>query len=171
MTFYINSCRVYISFTFLLVTAFSALSGFDSVLKLLMFSILHETGHLAVLLILSGRLRELSFSYYGFAIKYDNTLTPLKESAVLISGPAVNLICYIIFRDEINLVLLLLNLMPVYPLDGGRIIRLISIKLSKVLSVVFIILITLAALYLLIIYHSYSLLLISVYLFIYQLSI
>jgi stage IV sporulation protein FB len=151
--------------------AFSALSGFDGVLKLLVFSVLHETGHLTALLLLSGTPKELTFSYYGFALKYEDTLTPIKESIVLLSGPAVNLMLFIILKDGINPVLMLLNLLPVYPLDGGRVIRLISLKLSKVLSAVFIVIISLIALYSLFSYNSYSLLLISVYLLIYQLSI
>ncbi len=69
-----------------------------------------------------------------------------KETAVAFAGPAVNLLCFFLlpsagFWQSAQILLALANLLPVLPLDGGRMIRgfltgLVNWRfLSKVLSV------------------------------------
>lgn len=150
----------------------SAAALFDAkqLVLVLLFSAVHEIGHLIALLFLKGEPDGLKFSFYGFALKYSCCLSRAKESIILLSGPAANLILYLILKDDYNFILFILNILPIYPLDGGRVINLFSPKASKVLSVAFFILIFIVSVYLVICYHTFSLFLVCIYLFVFYLN-
>lgn len=131
---------------------------------MLFFSGVHELAHLTLLILFGGRPDSLTFSFYGLALRYSSALSGLKEFFVILAGPAVNLILYLILGDDINLILFALNILPVYPLDGGRILSLFSCRLSNTVSRIFLILILILSVYLIVEYKSFSLLLIAVYL-------
>lgn len=170
MRFKIKKCDVCIDYIFIFVLSISAIFNSKQMLLLLLFSALHEIGHLVALLFCKSFPNEIKFSYYGLAVKYDDDLPILKECIVLISGPAVNLILYLLFKDEINLILFLLNMLPVYPLDLGRVVRLFSLKASKILSIITLIFICILCLYMIIYKKVYSLLFVTVYLVIYSIN-
>lgn len=142
--------------------------GANELLYLLLFSALHELGHLIVLAICGGKADSLTFSFYGLALKYSSRLSRLKEFFVLLAGPLVNLILYFIIRDDINLILFAINILPVYPLDGGRILRLFSYRVSVIVSKIFLILIVILSVWLIVEFKSFSMLLIAVYLAVYS---
>lgn len=167
VSFYIGKCNVVIGYSFVLMLSIAALFDASQLIFVLLFSVLHEFGHLIALLLLKGYPDVLRFSFYGFALKYSCCLSRAKESIVLLSGPAMNLVLYLILKDDYNLILFILNMLPVYPLDGGRVIYLFSKKLSKVLSMIFFILIFIVSIYLIIFYDSFSLFLICIYLFVF----
>lgn len=170
LSFTVFGCKITIDFLFILLLSLSALFSAYDMLYLLMFSFLHEMGHLLALYIFGGKADSLIFSYYGFALKYQSRLSRTKEFIVLLCGPLVNLILYLFLKDDINLILFVLNILPIYPLDAGRIIHLYSINLSKKLGFVFLLIISVFAVYLLIVHKSFSLLLIVVYLIIYSIN-
>lgn len=142
--------------------------GANELLYLLLFSGLHELGHLIVLAVCGGRADTLTFSFYGLALKYSSQLSRLKEFFVLLAGPLVNLVLYIIIKDDINLILFAINILPIYPLDGGRMLRLFSYRISAIVSKVFLILIVILSIWLIIEFKSFSMLLIAVYLAVYS---
>lgn len=164
MEFYIKKCKIKIEFSFILVLSFATLLDVDSLVKLLFFSGVHELAHLLTLILFGGSADSLTFSFYGLALKYSSPLSRIKEFFVILSGPAVNLILYLILKDDINLILFCLNVLPVYPLDGGRILNLYSYRISNAVSKVFLILIIILSFYMIIAYKSFSMLLIAVYL-------
>ncbi len=170
MHFKIKRCDIYIEYAFVFVLSLAAVFSSKQLLFLLLFSFLHEAGHLTVLLLCKSYPYKIVLSYYGFAIRYDDNLPVLKECAVLLSGPLVNLILYLLFKDDINLILFLLNCLPVYPLDVGRIVRLFSSKASRIFSVITIILICILCVYMLIYNKSYSLIFVTIYLIIYSVN-
>ena len=86
------------------------------------------------------------------------------------SGPTVNLILYLVFKNEINLILFSLNMLPVYPLDFGRVVRLFSLKASKILSIITLVFICILCSYLIFYKKVYSLLFVTVYLVIYSIN-
>lgn len=88
--------------------------------QVLLFSVLHECGHLTALCALGLRPKQLRLSFYGMALRYDRVPDRRRETAVLIGGPAVNLILWVLLRDPANGALFLLNMLPIFPLDGGR---------------------------------------------------
>ncbi|MBR2786684.1 MAG: site-2 protease family protein [Clostridia bacterium] len=113
------------------------------------FALLHELGHLFVGLFLGFTLESLSINPLGlsinFSVKLDDynkrvkngNVLALKRLVIASSGPAVNFILAILFllfdvelldiKKEFliysNLLIGLFNLIPIYPLDGGRIIK------------------------------------------------
>ena len=111
------------------------------------FSFLHELGHIIAGIMLKMKLEKIEILPCGFSssfkanlvdykhkIKNANLLT-LKNLIIALAGPIVSIIMVIIFtyidipyvtnQETIysNLLIAIFNLMPLYPLDGGRIIK------------------------------------------------
>lgn len=88
----------------------------------------HEAGHLIALFAMRLPVYRLSFSVAG-AVMATRTLSYRQELIAAAAGPAVNLTLFVVLMRKIpifsliNFCLLLYNLLPFYPLDGGRIIR------------------------------------------------
>lgn len=154
-----------LDFTFLILLSFAVLYGYESAVQLILFSVLHELGHIIMLLIFGARPTLIKLSFYGMGMKYEKHLSKTKELFVLLCGPAVNLALFAFFGNEINLMLFLLNMFPVIPLDGGRILRLFFPKFSVVLTLVLLIIALFVSGYLLFEYKIFSLILITAYLF------
>lgn len=101
---------------------------YGSFLPFILCICLHELGHILSLLCLQEKIRAIQLGFGGVTI-YTAPLPYLKEIIIAAAGPLVTLgllltvgsrnrICLII-----NLCLLLYNMLPFYPLDGGRICR------------------------------------------------
>lgn len=74
-------------------------------------------------------------SFYGMALRYDRVPDRRRETAVLFGGPVVNLILWVLLRNPANGALFLLNMLPIFPLDGGRLAALwLPQRLAAVLS-------------------------------------
>jgi stage IV sporulation protein FB len=129
MAFYINRVRIEIEYSFLLIIAFSLMVKNESILFVILFSSLHELGHLTALLFFKVKPERLIVSFYGIGLKYKYNLSFYQDLVFLLSGALVNLILYLLgFKKEINLALAAINLLPLYPLDGGRALKLILNK-------------------------------------------
>lgn len=126
MLFYFNGVRLKIEFGIVLVIALSMLFNSDSLSYTLLFASLHEIGHLICLYLFGGRAEQITFSYYGIGLKYNHHFSVVKELIFLLSGVIVNLIFAMLnVQRDINIILLLINIMPIYPLDGGRALKLV----------------------------------------------
>ncbi len=158
---------IIIDFSFVLIISLALLFGAGGLLRLLLFSGLHELGHLAALAICKKRTDSLRLSFYGAALKYSASLSKGRECFVLLCGPLVNLLLFLFLKDEINISLFILNLLPIYPLDGGRALRLFLPRVSDYVSYVFLAVFIAFSLYLIACHKVYSMLLISVYLLVY----
>ena len=88
----------------------------------------HEAGHLLALSLLRVRVHKLRLTCSG-AILVTEPLRYTQEMIAAAAGPAVNALLLALFAKAepqiafVNLLLLLYNLLPFYPLDGGRILR------------------------------------------------
>ena len=90
---------------------------------------LHELGHLTVLWLYDLYPAHFYIGLLGAVISV-NFPNYLAELLTALAGPMVNLLLFCVcFRllplfSYFNLYLLLYNLIPIYPLDGGRLLRL-----------------------------------------------
>ena len=100
MHFRIKKCDIFIDYAFILVLSLAAVFNSKQVIYLLLFSALHEIGHLTALLICKEKPYKIHLSYYGFAIRYTDDLPRFKECIVLLCGPLVNLVLYLFFKDK-----------------------------------------------------------------------
>lgn len=118
-------------------------------LFLYLFLILHELGHLYFLKKFKFQVESITLYPFGGFILYDNLKNTCLKEELLInsSGIIINIIIYIIFKkltiDSYLLyfckIMILFNLLPIYPLDGFRIYQNI---LSYVFSYKFVLKIT-----------------------------
>ncbi|MCR5208333.1 MAG: M50 family metallopeptidase [Eubacterium sp.] len=133
---------------------------------ILLFSVLHESGHIFSLLLFKERPDEIRLSFYGASLKYGGVLSPVKEAMFLLSGIAINLIFALAdIKRCINLSLLFVNALPIIPLDGGRALSLIlKYKTMRIISALTLCILFVTALAL----KNLSLVLISVYVAVYS---
>ena len=91
----------------------------------------HELGHIAAVKILGGSLCRLSIRYEGASINAQLD-SRWKEAVAILAGPCAGA-CFILFSRWLPRVAILaaaqtlFNLLPVYPLDGGRLIRCLGV--------------------------------------------
>lgn len=91
---------------------------------------LHELGHLGALWLVGGRVRGLRLSALGAELLLDGPLSYRQELPVALAGPMVSVAAALLAAGShrylfagLSLALGLFNLLPVYPLDGGRATR------------------------------------------------
>ena len=90
--------------------------------------LLHELGHLAALAACGVRVERLRLRTLGAVIETEGC-SSRAEALCALAGPAVNLFAFWALRRVepgaalLSLALALSNLLPVYPLDGGRALR------------------------------------------------
>lgn len=132
-------------FVFLILFYFT--KQIETYAMIMFFAIIHEFGHLLAGLILGMKPEKMDIMPYGISISFklmpkdynnkilNGNLLEIKKIFVAIAGPLTNLfimvICYNLNIDLFtkaiiiyaNLLLILFNLLPLYPLDGGRILK------------------------------------------------
>ncbi|MEG0779449.1 MAG: site-2 protease family protein [Oscillospiraceae bacterium] len=134
------SSRVVLSPGFvLLCTAFLLLEDVRLLLLVLSAAALHELGHFAALTLCGGTLSRLTLTAFGAKMTTDAArLSYGREFFVLLAGPLTNLLwaaglalaarqlhcVWCQTAAGLHLVLGLFNLLPIPPLDGGRMLRL-----------------------------------------------
>ncbi|HEY3935730.1 MAG TPA: site-2 protease family protein [Gemmatimonadales bacterium] len=159
--FQVGETRVLIHFTFVLLVAWYAWSGWKSagpsgaaeqtafILLLFLSVLLHEFGHILAARRYGIHTPEILLSPIGGIARLASLPTkPMQELAVALAGPAVTLAIVIVgllafwasgdgglfFLDlshgalwptviATNAALLIFNLLPAFPMDGGRVLR------------------------------------------------
>lgn len=107
---------------------------------LLFFILIHELIHLISGVILGLKPKKITFTIAGFSIEFEErnvknylikSKRRLKNKIIIdMSAPIVNLFLGIIFAfvkipdfTYANLIIFLINILPILPLDGGRILK------------------------------------------------
>lgn len=113
-----------------------------------LFIIFHELSHMLVASIFGKSIEKFKFSLsgvniliqlprYDIGLKYKNKKENIKNIMIYFAGPISNFVLAYLFRNvrfilEINICLGILNLFPVYPLDGYQILKnILEIRLEK----------------------------------------
>lgn len=101
------------------------------------FCILHEIGHIIIGLSLKMKPEKIEIMPLGLAVSFYRKLkiNNLNEICIALAGPIMSL-ALVILSSKIdficisqqeavysNILILIFNLLPIYPLDGGRIIK------------------------------------------------
>lgn len=91
------------------------------------FSLLHELGHTVVIRLLGGQIHGFAGGGQGFSLAV-NGLSYKGELLVALAGPLTSLLLAGLFWRQpffcfANAALAALNLLPILPLDGGRVLR------------------------------------------------
>lgn len=116
---------------------------------IMILCIIHELGHVLMGLILGLKIEKIEIMPMGLSVSFKlkiedfnkkiqkGSVLQLKKIAIAIAGPLTNLIMLLIVlntninfkivSNEIlayaNILIMLFNLLPIYPLDGGRIFK------------------------------------------------
>ncbi|MBT9154034.1 MAG: Stage IV sporulation protein FB [Firmicutes bacterium] len=126
-----------VHYLFLLWLFVSATLGDWVYTAILVFSVcFHELGHILAALNCRVGVEEVVLMPFGSVAKLGRWLgvEPKTEAAIALAGPANSLVLCVVgllwqsaaWGDallEVNLLLLTVNLLPILPLDGGRIVR------------------------------------------------
>jgi stage IV sporulation protein FB len=150
----------------------------------LSFIILHEISHAIIAKFFGVQIKEITFSCVGLELSVERfyKLNYIKKIIILLAGPFINFIFYLIFRFYIknnliaciNILLSLFNLLPIYPLDGGKLFIIALQNKFKLRANNFIIIFNCASIIFLFIlgiyqiiifYPNISLIIISIFLF------
>ncbi len=161
--------KLKIEFSFVLILAVCFFTGYNNAWQFLLFCAAHELGHLAAVLCFGCKPERITLSFFGAALKYPSQcLNRSREAVVLAAGPFVNIILLVFTGNEINLFIAVLNLLPVFPLDGGRLLRLFLPNASQYISFVFLMILLCMSVYAAVCLGVYQPVLISIYLLIFN---
>lgn len=94
----------------------------------LLAAVIHECAHLLMAIACNIPIESISFRPCG-AVIWTGPACYIQELLVTVAGPAVNLVTALITKQRfgefaaIGFILAAVNLLPIYPMDGGRMLR------------------------------------------------
>ena len=117
-----------------------------------MFIMFHEFCHILTASLFKYELNKIEFSMCGMSANLNIDKNKLKNILVFFAGPISNIILAIIFCNNnfifnINLVLAILNLIPIFPLDGYRIAKQLNLDTTKFEFIIYVIIVILSILF------------------------
>lgn len=141
---------------FILLLLFFLANKIEIYTLTLIFIAVHEFVHILTSLILGYKIKKLKANIFGISVileKYmarDTWRSRLEKIIIALSGPTVNIFIAILlifiefglptYTREIaiysNLLLAIINFIPIYPLDGGRILKQILLNYYNKINVI-----------------------------------
>lgn len=94
---------------------------------------MHEVGHIVATMFFKQKIQGIKITPLGFFLKIKDfeKLSTIRKTLILLAGPLVNISISVFFYTynyiftffwQASLAIAIFNLLPIYPLDGGRII-------------------------------------------------
>ncbi len=98
------------------------------IFKILLCLFIHELGHIFFIIIFKYKIKKLKLSIFGFFLEIENKKNVFYEDLLLyLGGILFNFLLMIIYKDtmifKICMLLILFNIIPIYPLDGFNILK------------------------------------------------
>lgn len=112
-------------------------ASFKEFIIIIFLVIIHEIGHSIIALLFKVKVKEIYIYPLGGISKFkmDLNIHPIKELLILLGGPLFQSLAYLIllavFPSKVKIInfyhygILYFNLLPIYPLDGGKIIKIL----------------------------------------------
>ena len=179
---------------FAFIFIFLLTSKIEIYAMIMLYAFIHELGHLICGIVLGFKPQSIMIMPYGFKLEfkvnYDDynkkflnaNLLTIKKILIHIAGPLVNILivimCIILkIRNEnimyANILIAIFNLIPIFPLDGGKILQELlhifcglrkSIKYIQLISIINLAIVTAIASVLIIIYKNITIPIVVFYL-------
>lgn len=134
ITFNFEIVLIFITFIFILSKKVRGL--LFSFYMCYLFILFHELSHIFIASIFGKKISRLNFTLSGLNVNFyynvykeeKDVVSYIKEIIIYLAGPISNfllcfLFCYNKMIFEINICLALINLLPIYPLDGYNILK------------------------------------------------
>lgn len=130
-------------YVFLFIILFIITNQIEIYALIMIFALIHELAHLICGLVLGFKASTLKIKPLGFAIEFNikiedynkkilkSNILSVKKIIIALAGPLVNIIIAIfgiVNKIDVNIIysnllLAIFNFLPIYPLDGGRILK------------------------------------------------
>lgn len=126
MSFELKGFGVNLKPSFFVMCVLLVLAGKSREFCIIVFSVtLHEVAHIAAAALCGIIPEGITITPIGqqASIKGMESISFFRRIIIVAAGPMVNLMLWLIFNSSINMALFLLNILPVYPLDGGRMLH------------------------------------------------
>lgn len=180
--FYVEVEYLFLIFSFICIFSEKMRDYFAYFYMCYLFILFHELSHIFVASLFGKKMEKLKLTLSGVNVKFEREKYILKSEneyfhnmLIYFAGPLSNIILAMIFHSnimiyEINICLGMINLLPIYPLDGYNILKNVLGNNYKNIYLDIIGNITLIVLFLISIYQilflkSISILIFSVYIF------
>ena len=155
--------KIYLHPIFLITLfIFTSIGYFRFISYFMLLIIVHELGHILISLLFKWNIEKIIILPFGGLTKYNEIINrPLiEEFLIAIAGIIFQMIFYLLIKDYIdykyfsiiNYFIIIFNLIPIYPLDGSKILNIFfnvitsyknSLLLTIIISYIFIILFSL----------------------------
>lgn len=195
MTIRTKICYIEVEFVLIFIILTSIIS--NTLFKFLyyffacyLFIVFHELSHILIATILNKKLNKIKFSVSGVCAVFqkdkinDKRKIYIKNIIIYLAGPISNIILAYIFKNntmikEINIFLAILNILPIFPLDGYNILLNIlriafsrekSEKVINQLGNIFILILTIIAIYQIKEFKNFSMVIFCGYLYVLKIN-